>query len=91
MSSIDIRHDHAKTPAQARKAIETAAKKLAERFDLESHWDGDALLFSRSGVDGRIELLPKQVHVTAELGFLLSAMKGTVESEIRRVLSEKLG
>jgi putative polyhydroxyalkanoate system protein len=31
------------------------------------------------------------VHVTAELGFLLSALKGTVESEIRRVLVEKLG
>jgi putative polyhydroxyalkanoate system protein len=29
--------------------------------------------------------------VKAELGFLLSAMKGMVESEIRRVLAEKLG
>ena len=43
------------------------------------------------GVDGRIELLPQAVRVTAELGFLLSAMSGTVESEIRRVLAEKLG
>jgi putative polyhydroxyalkanoate system protein len=31
------------------------------------------------------------VRVKAELGFLLSAMKGMVESEIQRVLAEKLG
>ncbi len=91
MSSIDIRHDHGQPPAQARQAIEDAARKLAERFDMSTRWDGDRLLFSRSGVDGAIELLPNQVHVTAELGFLLSAMKGMVESEIRRVLSDKLG
>ncbi|RBG58274.1 polyhydroxyalkanoic acid synthase, partial [Xanthomonas oryzae pv. oryzae] len=43
-----------------------------------------------SGVDGAIALLPQQVHVTAELGFLLSAMQPMVESEIRRLLAEKL-
>ena len=52
-------------------------------------WDGDDLHFSRSGVDGRIQLTEKQVRVTAQLGFLLSALKGTVEQEIRRVLDEK--
>jgi putative polyhydroxyalkanoate system protein len=29
-----------------------------------------------------------EVHVTAELGMLLSAMKGTIEQEIRRKLDE---
>ncbi len=91
MSNIDIRHDHGNTPSQARQAIEEAARKLSERFDMETRWDGDKLLFSRSGVDGAIELLPQQVHVTAQLGFLLSAMKGMVESEIQRLLAEKLG
>ncbi|MEE7547384.1 polyhydroxyalkanoic acid synthase [Xanthomonas sp. Kuri4-1] len=91
MSTIDIRHEHGNTPEQARQAIEEAAHKLAERLDMQTRWDGDILHFSRAGVDGAIELLPQQVHVTAELGFLLSAMKGMVESEIRRVLSEKLG
>jgi putative polyhydroxyalkanoate system protein len=40
-------------------------------------------------VDGRIHLTEKQVRVTAQLGFLLSALKGTVEQEIRRVLAER--
>jgi len=89
MASIDIQHPHSKTPAQARKAIEGVAKKLAERFDMDYGWDGDTLNFSRSGVDGKIALLADKLRVTANLGFLLSAMKGPIEQEIRRVLSEK--
>ncbi|WP_411851341.1 polyhydroxyalkanoic acid system family protein [Stenotrophomonas sp. LGBM10] len=91
MSSIDIRHAHSLPVDGARQAIEDVAAKLAERFGLQSNWLGDVLNFSGSGVDGAIELLPGQVHVTAKLGFLLSAMKGMVEGEIQRVLKEKLG
>jgi len=89
MASIDIQHPHSKTPAQARKAVEGVAKKLAERFDMDYGWDGDTLNFSRSGVEGKIALLADKLRVTANLGFLLSAMKGPIETEIRRVLSEK--
>lgn len=89
MASIDILHAHSKTPKQARKAVEDMAKKLAERFDMDYAWDGDTLNFSRSGIDGRIALMPEKLRVTANLGFLLSAMRGPIEAEIRRVLSEK--
>lgn len=89
MPSIDIQHEHSKTPAQARKAIEGVAKKLAERFDIEHAWDGDTLNFNRAGVDGKIKLSPKKLHVTAQLGFMLSMLKGPIEAEIKRVLSEK--
>ena len=91
MPSIDILHEHSKTPAQARKAIEGVAKKLAERFDIEHAWDGDTLNFNRSGVDGKIALAAKSLHVTAKLGFLVSAFKGPIENEIRRVLDERFG
>lgn len=89
MASIDILHPHSKTPAQARKALEGVAGKLSERFDMTFAWQGDALLFSRSGVDGRINLAPSTLHVTAQLGFLLGALKGPIEAEIRKVLAEK--
>jgi len=89
MAGIDIRHAHALPPAQARSAVEQVAGKLADRFGVDCNWQGDALCFSGSGVDGRLALLPGQLHVTASLGFLLSAMKGPIEAEIRRVLQEK--
>ena len=91
MSRIDIRHAHALPKAQARKAIEEVAKKLAEKFEMDYDWDGDTLNFNRSGVDGKIDLAPKNLRVTANLGFLMSAFKGPIEAEIRRVLDERFG
>lgn len=89
MSSIDIRHSHSLPHAKARKAVEEVADKLAQRFGFEYEWDGDTLSFAHGGVDGKIHLAPKSLHVTAKLGFLASAFKGPIESEIRRVLDER--
>ena len=77
MADIDIRHPHALPLAQAREAIEQAAQGLSEKFGINYAW--------------RIQLEPDELRVTAKLGFLLSAMKGPIESEIRRVLAERLG
>jgi putative polyhydroxyalkanoate system protein len=89
MPSIDIRHAHSLPHAKARKAVQEVADKLAERFGFDYDWDGDTLNFTRSGVDGKIDLAPKSLRVTANLGFLMSAFKGPIESEIKRVLNER--
>lgn len=91
MPGIDIHHPHSLPMAKARKAVQEVAEKLAERFGVDYDWDGDTLNFARSGVDGKIALAPKQLHVTAQLGFLLSALKGPIENEIKRVLDERFG
>ncbi|MFG3449514.1 polyhydroxyalkanoic acid system family protein [Stenotrophomonas sp. NPDC047960] len=90
MSKIDILHTHAQTDDAARKVIEDMTKSLQQKFGVQADWVGSALTFNGSGVDGRIALLPGQVHVAAELGFPVSMMKSMVEGEIRRVLQEKL-
>lgn len=89
MPSIDILHPNTKSPEQTRVALEEVAAKLASRFGVSHHWEGDELAFNGGGVDGRIAMLPDALHVTAELGFLLSAMKTPIEAEIRRVLDER--
>lgn len=89
MASIDIQHPHTMAPAHARQAVQDVADKLVDRFGVECRWNGDILDFSRSGVEGRIALLPGQLHVTAQLGFLFGAMRGPIEAEIRRVLTER--
>lgn len=89
MAGIDIRHQHSLPIAKARKGVEEVARKLAERFGFEYGWDGDEMHFNRAGVDGKIAVTAEQLHVTAKLGFLLSALQGTVEQEIRKVLDEK--
>lgn len=91
MADIDIRHPHSLSMPRAREAIEQAAQRLSEKFGIDYAWNGDTVDFRRSGLDGRIELVPDELRVTAKLGFLLSAMKGPIETEIRRVLAERLG
>lgn len=87
---IDITHAHNLDAAAVRSAVNTIAEKLTERFEVACHWEGDALLFARSGVEGRISLLDGQVRVTAELGFPYSMMQSMVEQEIQRVLGQRL-
>jgi putative polyhydroxyalkanoate system protein len=91
MPSIDIKRAHSRPLPEARKAVQRVADHIAERFDVECSWDGNILNFQRSGVDGHIEVGPKQIHVTARLGFLLMAIRGSVEREIHRYLEEEFG
>jgi putative polyhydroxyalkanoate system protein len=91
MADIDIHHPHQLTMPDARAAVQQVADKLVDRFGVECNWRDDVLDFKRLGVDGRIALRPGEVHVSAELGFLLAAMQGAIESEIRRVLGKHFG
>lgn len=90
MASIDITHRHSLSPEAARQAVEEVVVKLGQKLGVDYRWEGDTLHFQRQGVDGRIALAPGQVHVDAKLGLLFSALKGTVESELLRVLRERL-
>lgn len=89
MASIDIQHPHTLPDTQARAALEDVATRLEHKFGLDCRWEGDDLHFARPGVDGRIAMQPGQLHVTARLGMMLSAMKGRIETEIRRYLGER--
>ena len=91
MPSIDISRPHAKSLSAAKKSVTRVAEHIAEKFEVDTAWQGNTLVFRRSGVDGQIEVQPKAIRVTVELGFLLLAIRGTVEREIRRYLDEEFG
>lgn len=90
MASIDLVHHHSLPPDAARRAVEEAVIRLGQKLGVDYRWEGDTLHFQRQGVDGHIALAPGQVRVAATLGLLFSALKGTVESELMRVLRERL-
>jgi putative polyhydroxyalkanoate system protein len=90
MARIDIRHPHTRSADEARSIVDAIAVQLHERFGVSGTWQGDSVRLSGPGLSGQVEILPQQVRVTAELGFLLSALRSQVEAEIRRVLGERL-
>ena len=88
MAKIDIRRRHKLSIGDARAVVDKVAVKLREKFATESQWQGDTLKFSRSGVNGTIAVAADAVIVHAELGLMLSPMKGMIEQEIRNKLDE---
>ena len=90
MADIDIRRAHHLAPAAARKAADQMAEKLGRKFGLAGDWDGDVLRFERPGVSGTLTVGPKDLHLMVTLGFLLKAMKGSIEQAIHHEMDELL-
>lgn len=90
MAKIDIQREHNKSLKDARLAVERVAERIAEKFGITHAWDGNTLDFQGSGVSGKIAIAKQTVHVTATLGLLASAFKGSIESEIHRYLDREL-
>ncbi len=89
MSHIHLRHAHTFDDAKARSAIDEIAQKLADKLGVVTQWEGNALNFQRSGVQGKIIMHPGDLEIDAKLGMLFSAMKSTVETELKRILKDK--
>ncbi|GAB3737021.1 polyhydroxyalkanoic acid system family protein [Silanimonas algicola] len=89
MTDIDIHRNHRVPLKEAKARVERIAERIAERFDVAYGWKGNTLQFSRSGVDGQIAVTAKDVRVMVRLGFLLFALKGSIEREVDRVIDEQ--
>jgi putative polyhydroxyalkanoate system protein len=90
MPSIDIRRKHHHSLKEAKAAVKKTADAIGKKFDIHNKWDGDTLHFERPGVSGAIRVTAKEVHVTAQLGFLLGALKPMIEKEIESHLDKGL-
>jgi putative polyhydroxyalkanoate system protein len=88
MSKIDIRRKHGKSLKAAKAAVDKTAAAIGKKFGIHSAWDGDTLNFARAGGSGQIHVSKSEVRVTAELGFLMSALKPMIENEIESQLDK---
>ncbi|MBP9907762.1 MAG: polyhydroxyalkanoic acid system family protein [Rubrivivax sp.] len=91
MARIDIRRPHSLSLAQARKVAIELAQHLETEFGLKSTWSSNKLEFKRSGVAGVMTVSGVDVHVVAELGFLVSLLKSKIESGLHEHFDEVLG
>lgn len=89
MAAIDIKRAHTLALDKAKNKIRKLAEHIEEKFDVQCEWQGNTLNFRRSGVDGHIKVNPKSIHVFADLGFFLTALKRPIESEIERYLDDE--
>ena len=90
MADIEIRRAHQLGLAAARSAAEAMAEKLSRKFGLKGDWDGDVLRFQGTGVNGTLDVTAKDISLSVVLGFMLKAMKGSIEQSIRHELDAML-
>jgi putative polyhydroxyalkanoate system protein len=88
MATIRIERKHALSHADAHAAADKLAKDLRKRYQLHYAWDGDDVLFERPGVNGHMHVGKREITLDVTLGFLLSALKPTIEREIHAQLDE---
>lgn len=89
MPSLDIRRPHRLSAAEAHAVIDQVAARMREKFQVQTQWQSDSTLsFERPGISGKIAIGSDEIHVSAQLGMLLSPLKGMIEQEIRRKLDE---
>jgi putative polyhydroxyalkanoate system protein len=91
MAVIDIRRTHGRSIKEAKAAVERVAKAIAKEYGIGHEWDGNVLNFGRTGVTGTISVAKHDVHIHAELGFLMGALKNVIEREIVRKLDDEFG
>ncbi len=86
MADIHFVRKHDLPLADAKIRVQQAADQLGQEYDLQSEWDGDTLLFSRSGVQGAMAVTANDVSLEVKLGFLLRPFKAKFEQHIERSL-----
>jgi putative polyhydroxyalkanoate system protein len=94
MSNIHIRHEHELGLKKARKVAKDwmglAEQKLSLSCDYREGKTHDIVSFERSGVSGQMTVRADEFEVEAKLGFLFSAFKDKIESEIVQTLESRL-
>ncbi len=94
MADIHIRREHALGLKKARELAWAWAENVEEKFQMActvvEGKTSDTVEFTRSGVNGTLEVSAKHFELKAKLGFLLGAFKGSIESEIQKELDKLL-
>ena len=88
MADIELHRVHDLGLAGARQAAERLAEQLGRKFDLKGAWQGNVLRFERPGVTGSLTLTDKDLKLSVALGFLLKAMRGSIQQAVEEQLDD---
>jgi putative polyhydroxyalkanoate system protein len=88
MADIELKRTHGLGLKAARVAAEEMSGHLSKKFGLRGSWAGDTLHFERPGVTGSLVITEKDLSLAITLGFLLKAMKGSIERAVHEELDK---
>ncbi len=90
MADLHILREHTLGFAKARKVAFEWAEQVEKEFGMlctyEEGKTSDLVRFTRSGVQGELQVTKEKFELHAKLGFLLGAFKGKIEAEVVKLL-----
>ena len=90
MADLHILRKHTLGLAKARKLAFEWAEQVEKQFNMECTYEegklADLVRFTRSGVQGELQVTKDRFELSAKLGFLLGAFKERIETEIVKML-----
>lgn len=91
MADIEVSRAHGLGLEGARTAADRMMASLEQRFGLRGKWDGNVLRFERQGVTGHLAIDEHKLQLAVTLGFLLRAMRGSIQAEVLHELDRLFG
>lgn len=91
MANIRIKRTHSLGIDNARTEVEKLAKALKSELQCDYKWNGNKLLFKRSGATGIVDVGADYIDLDIKLGMALSLMKGKIEDTINNKLNSAIG
>jgi len=76
--------------AAVRKEVQNLADKLSKDLSAKYNWEGDRLVFKRSGASGHIDITESAVNIEIKLSMVLTPLKGKIEKTVNSYLEERL-
>ncbi len=90
MARVVIRQHHNKSDDEVREIIEDVEHTLVKRYDVRTRWRDNAVTFSRPGLDGELCMEPGCLVIRMRLGIMLGIYSRTIQTELEKVVAEKL-
>ena len=94
MADLHILRKHTLGFSKARKIAFDWAEQVEKEFGMACTYEegrgADLVRFTRSGVQGELQVTKDKFELDAKLGFLLGAFKGRIEAEIVKLLDSML-
>ena len=94
MADLHILRQHTLGFAKARKVAFEWAEQVEKEFAMQCTYEegkaSDLVRFTRSGVQGELQVTKDKFELHAKLGFLLGAFKGKIEAEVVKMLDTLL-
>lgn len=88
MGTFKVSKPYTMPRQDVRGAAELLAEELKHRYGMRYRFQGDTATFSRTGLDGTLNISDDSIDLDIRMGLLASAFEEPLKQAIRRYLDE---